>query len=793
MLFHILKKDLKRKRTMNVIILLFIILASMFLASSVSNMITITGAVDYFLEKAETPDYVIIAASENRETEIDTFLKKCGLVTEYEVQELYTILSDDIEIVKSREGEENRKYDKGNTLSIASVPDTFAKIFDDKGNDIILHKGELAIPKLQAEKNDLHTGDVLKINCEGRNKEFTIKVISKDAIFGSQYMGFKRIVITEEDYQELTGGNLSFYTLLYNVNCQDQKEFLKEFRENNFEIISMVDRSTIKMCYFLDTLISAILIVVSICLILISFLILRFTIVFTLQEDYKEIGIMKAIGIESIGIKKIYLIKYLMISLAGAGIGFFTSFPFGDMLLSQSMENMIYMDNKNNAGINVLCCLLVVATVLLFCFASMSKVNKFTAMEAIRRGKNGERYKTKNLLKLSKRSKMSPAFYMACNDVLSNVKKYLAMAAVFCIGTLLILLPLKAIHTLEDKNIIRTFGMQPSDLVINTGKEEEFILKKDRNFILSNMQEIEDELKSQGLEAKVWIENNYLTACYGNDPKEKVNYFISQQMGKEEDDYDTLEGTVPLLPNEIMVTQKTADELSIEIGDSVFLQYEDRDQEFIVTGTFQTMMNMGNGFRVSGNADIPYQFLSGCFAMQAQIDSTLPEEEIIEKVQKIFPDYKVSGSSEYVKNLSGGTLNQMDGLILLITLTVILINVLITILTMKTLMAGERGEIAMLKSIGFADKTIKGWQSIRILLILTFCVILGTILSYFLAPVTIGPIFGIMGASNIRFATNPLEAYILYPGLLLAATGITAYLCSFEIRKVDLKEINTIE
>ena len=50
MFFRILKKDLKRKRTMNFILFLFIILATMFLASSVSNLMAVTGAVDYFME-----------------------------------------------------------------------------------------------------------------------------------------------------------------------------------------------------------------------------------------------------------------------------------------------------------------------------------------------------------------------------------------------------------------------------------------------------------------------------------------------------------------------------------------------------------------------------------------------------------------------------------------------------------------------------------------------------------------------------------------------------------------------
>ena len=46
MYWHILKKDLKRKKTMNIILLLFVLLASMFIASGVSNMVTIFSALD---------------------------------------------------------------------------------------------------------------------------------------------------------------------------------------------------------------------------------------------------------------------------------------------------------------------------------------------------------------------------------------------------------------------------------------------------------------------------------------------------------------------------------------------------------------------------------------------------------------------------------------------------------------------------------------------------------------------------------------------------------------------------
>lgn len=55
MFFRILVKDLKRKKTMNVILLLFIILAAMFLAGSVDNLIAVNGAIDHFLSLSNMP------------------------------------------------------------------------------------------------------------------------------------------------------------------------------------------------------------------------------------------------------------------------------------------------------------------------------------------------------------------------------------------------------------------------------------------------------------------------------------------------------------------------------------------------------------------------------------------------------------------------------------------------------------------------------------------------------------------------------------------------------------------
>ena len=58
MFFDILKRDLKRKKTMNIIILLFVILAVMFIASSANNLVAVTTSLDNYFDKAGVGDFI---------------------------------------------------------------------------------------------------------------------------------------------------------------------------------------------------------------------------------------------------------------------------------------------------------------------------------------------------------------------------------------------------------------------------------------------------------------------------------------------------------------------------------------------------------------------------------------------------------------------------------------------------------------------------------------------------------------------------------------------------------------
>ena len=62
MFFRILRKDLMRKKTMNIIIFMFVILATMFVASSVNNILTVMNGLDFYFDKAGlTQNYFILS------------------------------------------------------------------------------------------------------------------------------------------------------------------------------------------------------------------------------------------------------------------------------------------------------------------------------------------------------------------------------------------------------------------------------------------------------------------------------------------------------------------------------------------------------------------------------------------------------------------------------------------------------------------------------------------------------------------------------------------------------------
>ena len=88
MYLNILKKDLKRKKAMNIILLVFMILATMFVSSSVNNIISVTTALDNYFEMANVPDYVAATMKKAVAANLDGTLKNAESIDSFQSEEI---------------------------------------------------------------------------------------------------------------------------------------------------------------------------------------------------------------------------------------------------------------------------------------------------------------------------------------------------------------------------------------------------------------------------------------------------------------------------------------------------------------------------------------------------------------------------------------------------------------------------------------------------------------------------------------------------------------------------------
>jgi putative ABC transport system permease protein len=502
---------------------------------------------------------------------------------------------------------------------------------------------------------------------------------------------------------------------------------------------------------------------------------------------------MKAIGIKNRKVRGLYITKYFAISSVGAIVGFIISIPLANLFLRQVSRNVIIANGAGMFLINLSCSAMIVAVVLLFCYFCTHQVNRFSPIDAIRNGSNGERFRRKGLLKLGK-SRLSPAVFLALNDIFSGLKKYSVLIITFTLGTILVILPLNSINTLKSDKLITWFGMADSDVFMVNENDMADFRSNGRDYVREYLNGIEDTLKQNGIPAKVFCENLF---------KFKITYqglsynsFAQQGTGIDTDEYNYTKGQPPKYANEVAMTKITADKIGANIGDTVRIKTGDKEEEFIVTAFYQSMNNLGEGIRFAKDAELDYSINIGTFAVQIRFTDqpTVNEEkDRLEIIKKLFPKYEVKNGQGYLSWVMGNITGQLDGMKKLVLLVVLMINLLVAVLMEKTFVTKERGEIGMLKSIGFGNVTIVKWQAARIGIVLLISTVLGALLSNPAAKVSTAKLFQMMGASNIDFVIKPFEVYLMYPLIIFAVTMTASILTALQARRITAHETNNIE
>lgn len=785
MYFNILKRDIKRKKTMNVILLLFTVLASMFVSSGISNVVTVMNGTDYFLDKAEIGDYMIFTQS--GDGGVTKILDESQNVESYKMEDCLWLCKDDLKI----SGKEVEM--KSSTVVLEGFSDSAITYFKSNNEELkSVKRGEIYVTAGLLKKNNVSVGDELRINLKGTDRKFKIAGEIKDALLGSDMMGNTRLIINQEDYLEYDSDEFKEYNgRIFYIKANDVKAVKSETTDAK-GILFSGERNMIKLCYVMEMLVAMIVLVLSVCLCIVSFVLLKFVITFTINEEFREIGVMKAIGIKNRKIRSLYMTKYFAMSVVGGIIGFFAGIPFGSVLISSVSEKMVL---GNDAGIllNIAGSMLVVLVMSGFAYFCTRKVKKATPVDAIRNGQTGERFSKKTRYSIRK-THFGNALYMAVNDVLSAPKRFITITLSFFLCSIFVFGVVMVTDTMKSDRLIGTFGKK-SDVYITSAKlmEMEFISKEGNENIIKQIENIENDLEKMGMPGKVSTEVWYKYPVTSNG---KV-YSVTLQQCKQNkmSDYEYTQGSAPQNADEIAITKTVAKEIDAQIGDTVTIDFGDEKRECIVTAYFQTMNQLGSVIRIHEDAPTDMSNASALMAFQIDFDDKVNDKELRKRIDRIKDFYdieEVFDAAQYCDDCMGvaDTMDAVAKLLLIITCIVV---ILVTVLMERTFISDETSQIALLKAVGFRNSFILRWHVLRFMLVAVTSEVLAIAFTYPVTKLWCDPIWKMMGATNVKYYFKPLSLMVVYPGIILLINFVSVLLTALYTNRITSNDIANIE
>lgn len=752
MYFRIIGNDILKNKMITLVTMIFVAAAAMLVSLAAILTINLSGALDTLMTKSKTPHFLQMHSGEIDHARLTSFAEKNSNVDKFQVIEFLNI--DGSEIILG----ENSLVDSVQDNGFSTQSEQFDYLLDLDGNIINVSEGELYVPISYMRDNITKVGDKAVIS----GQEFVVAGFLRDSQMNSTLSASKRFLVSENDYEKMK--NLGSIEHLIEFRLKDLSalgEFETAYAAAELEANGpTVTYTLFKMMNALsDGMMIAVILFVSALVVAITFICIRFTLLSKMEDDYHEIGVMKAIGLRNSDIKRIYLVKYVAIATVGSILGFGLSILFKGILL----ENIrLYMGEAENSSFAILFgiigILLVLFSILLYVNGVLKHFRKISVVEAIRFGTSQEKSSGAKRFCLNRNWLFNTNIFLGIKDVLTRKKLYATMLAVLVVSSFIIIVPQNLYNTISSKSFTQYMGIGDYDMRIDIQQT-------------SNISEKTDEILKE-------ISNDRAISNYAALTtkifKAKMEDGTEENLKVELGDHSAFPiaysgGKAPVQENEIALSSINADELNKKIGDRITLVIEGEEKDFSVSGIYSDITNGGKTAKAvftDNSADIMWSIIIAELS-----DTSMVDNKISEYLSK-FGYAKISNVDEFVTQTFGSTIRSVETASYAAVAVSLIITVLITLLFMKLLIAKDRTSIAAMKALGFTKSDIRIQYMSRSVFVLIIGIVLGTLLANTLGELLAGAIISSFGADSFKFTVNPLSAYLLCPLMMVCAVLI---------------------
>lgn len=777
----IVKNDCCRKKVITFAVFVFITMAVIMGASAANIIANLIQSMSDLQSCAVPADLAQMHSGEYSQEAIDEFVgEQSENIAMQETMQLMNIEGNHI------------YYGEGQTLAGTIQDNSFVVpnskfdfLLDLNNEKLEVKQGEIAVPVYFMQECDLEIGDTISVITEDYQKSFVISDYARDYEMSNSLTSSKRFAVHPEDYKEML------------AHQAGEQEYLIEFKlteEGNAQAVQTdyieaglpangptIGKTTFTLLNAMsDAVVSVVIVLIGILLLIIVAFCIRLTFLATMDEDMKEIGIMKAMGISRCDIRKVYLSKYRAMAVVASAVGYFLSF-FAVNLFNGNMR--LYLSSDLTGNLKYLLALAapiaVYAMIVAYCKKVLKRIDRISSVEALRADIMENRKKQRYRFPLMKNRMGNIHIYMGIRDVWKRFRLYRLLIAIFIVCSFIVILPLNLYNTINSPEFTTYMGIGKCDMRIDLRRTET---------ITEDFEKLKEDLKQ---DADIKKQAAYITCYYQMENSEGGLDYIMIETG----DFSVfplkyLEGRAPEGESEIALSYANAskDGLNKKIGDEVRINASGEEKIMKVCGIYQDITNggktakAGKGFEINEKAVLWY-------IVYLDLADGVSIDEKMEEYHGAYPLAQVNDAKLYALQTLGNINQQVKVVVAGGFAVAILIVVLITALFIKMLLAKDMAQNAIMRSMGLTSKNLRHQYMSGILLVLLIGTILGVIASNLLGEMLLSMGLSTMGAAKIEFVNVLWQTCLVCPMVLILAVCITISVCCRLSEEKDLSVI----
>lgn len=646
--------------------------------------------------------------------------------------------------------------------------------------------GESYVPISFRSIYDNRIGDSFGVKtADGEIRTYTIKGFFEDPTEGSAMMGVKNLLLCREDLEELRDSvygvgdtvpeGACVRACVVNVtmgrDCpltvkKLQMKISEETDVGRYVLDVYSKNSFASFMLMLQNIFSAFLVGFGIVLLLVTVLVISHNITSSIEQDYVNYGILKALGFTGGDLLAVQMMYYLTALLAGMA---------GGVAVAGSLTRLIneliitVTGIKTPGQIPALETSLLLGGILLFDFLFIlirtHRISRIRPITAIR-GKEDVFFTDHFLPAIHGKGVQ---FWIAVRQIFSGKKQYVSA----CIITILLVFFLSLCGRLgswmgdDGSGILQAMGMasvdgRTYDLGISSQKEEV-------------MQEADARIRElSGVYAT--YQSMVVMAARLNEAGYMLNVISNPEY------FRIVEGRTCKYDNEIVVTDIVAKEMELHIGDTVEVSQGDKKEEYIIAGISQCANDLGANFgismegyeRISDGKDSLYT----CYILEDKSKTEMIRNDLEERFgEEISIDEN---------NWSGidGIVQAASALEVLMYLISLIFSMVAVYMTGSRMLYQEKHDLSIYKALGFPSSKLRLSFALRFVIVAGAGAVLGVISSALLTDLLVGRVFAMFGVNG--FASHPDMIRMIIPGVIVAGVFFgCAYLVSAKIKKAD--------